>query len=351
MKTVRLENTSTKGIGRGLHVRRVYFKAIALLLIAIVLGISGADAQLERQSRDYYDVVFVTPEVGWLRGQGILHTADGGRSWTLQRSDRNPDANNALPLQMQFLDARQGWVLDDKSQLHRTTDGGQTWQIIEVRPRDPNAQYLTDLSRFLMVSPSVGFGLNHSGDLFLRTGDGGLTWRTSLIREERSAFRELAFLDAKQGWVAGVFGAVYTTRDGGQTWQPLPKSPVDGPQQIQFLSANTGWLLDDGTFHLFRTTDGGQSWQLCSAETPVPKIQGFFFRTPVTGWAAAENGILLRTTDGCLTWQRIQTPASVSLNAIHFVDDTTGWAVGYQDTVLKTTDGGQTWVPVPVTLP
>jgi photosystem II stability/assembly factor-like uncharacterized protein len=253
---------------------------------------------------------------------------------------------------MQFLDAQHGWVLYEGSQLHRTTDGGQTWQAVDVRPpvRQGSGSIPAGLRRLVMVSPQVGFGLS-SDDIFLRTSDGGLTWRASRIGQDQLPFDQLVFLDPRQGWVADVNGQLYATNDGGQTWRSLPPPPVRSIRLLQFGSATAGWLLDNRAFTLFRTTNGGQSWQACGGGQSVPKIRGFYFRTAATGWAIGVGGVVLRTTDGCVTWQTSQTPSTADLNGIHFVDDMNGWAVGAEDTVLKTTDGGLTWTPVQVNVP
>jgi photosystem II stability/assembly factor-like uncharacterized protein len=257
---------------------------------------------------------------------------------------------------MQFLDATHGWILYDDSRLYRTTDGGQTWQEIRVEPpawdRPGGLTYRTDLDQLHMVSPQIGFGLDGDGIQLLRTTDGGGTWRTSLITPQRLAFVELFFLDALQGWLAGMDGRLYHSTDGGRTWNPLPLSPVRGPLGTQFLTTNMGYVLEtDGRRLVFRTTDGGRSWQQCAPSQTVPDVWGFMLRTPTLGWAAASNGIVLRTTDGCLTWQAIQTPVTARLNAIHFITDSLGWAVGDEGTVLKSTDGGLTWTPVQVNVP
>ncbi len=193
--------------------------------------------------------------------------------------------------------------------------------------------------------------MSDTGTHLLRTSDGGLTWRATLIRQGEVNFRVLYFVDAKQGWVAGIKGMLAWTRDGGRTLETLPPKPVRAPIQLQFASASVGWLLDAHDFRLSRTLDGGQSWQSCQGGPATPGIRGFFFRTPTQGWAAAVGGVVLRTTDGCASWQAVQTPSTADLNAVQFLDSSTGWAVGDNDTVLKTTDGGLTWTLVPVNAP
>jgi len=90
------------------------------------------------------DIQFIDPTIGWLflrdpldTSEGRLYqTEDGGQDWTLIKRTRWADA------QLDFLDAQRGWAVvcsdawycyedDAIHALVRTTDGGQTWQILQ----------------------------------------------------------------------------------------------------------------------------------------------------------------------------------------------------------------------------
>lgn len=318
------------------------------LFACCVIGLLGVPADSREGPRSFYDVIFVSPQAGWLYSGEVLGTRDGGRTWTVQRTW---DSKGGIAAQMQFLDPQHGWVLYESSYLHRTADGGQTWQATRVLAKDATSSFPRGLGRLGMLSPQIGFGLSDVGTHLLRTGDGGRTWRATLIRTGTVNFTVLSFLDNRQGWVAGIGGMSARTQDGGQTLRNLPPTPVKSPLAMRFLSASNGWMLDAEGYQLFRTVDGGQSWQRCNAGQPTAEIGGFFFTSQTHGWAAAAGGVILRTTDGCLTWHAIQTPSTADLKAIHFLDAAIGWAVGEEDTVLKTTDGGLTWSPVQVNTP
>ena len=45
-------------------------------------------------------------------------------------------------------------------------------------------------------------------------------------------------------------------------------------------------------------------------------------------------------------WQN-PLPQVNALNSVYFIDTNTGWAVGDDGTMLKTTDGGLTWSLIP----
>lgn len=60
--------------------------------------------------------------------------------------------------------------------------------------------------------------------------------------------------------------------------------------------------------------------------------------------SVGERGLVLVSDDNGKTWQQRQTPVSVTLTRVAFVNDQTGWAIGHAGVVLATQDGGNTWV-------
>jgi photosystem II stability/assembly factor-like uncharacterized protein len=56
-----------------------------------------------------------------------------------------------------------------------------------------------------------------------------------------------------------------------------------------------------------------------------------------------DQGTILRSTDGGVTWESQASGADVSLNGVDAVDGDVAWAVGEEGTLLRTIDGGVTW--------
>jgi photosystem II stability/assembly factor-like uncharacterized protein len=61
--------------------------------------------------------------------------------------------------------------------------------------------------------------------------------------------------------------------------------------------------------------------------------------------------MILKTTDGGTTWNKLTYETTQELYAVYFTDDNTGYAVGYVGTAIRTTDGGTTWTSLPVGSP
>ncbi|WP_296698057.1 YCF48-related protein [Algoriphagus sp.] len=77
-----------------------------------------------------------------------------------------------------------------------------------------------------------------------------------------------------------------------------------------------------------------QSWGL--------DLESVTWVNTLVGFAAGEN-LLIKTSDGGLTWQEIDIPKISRLNKIKFWDENLGFAVGVDGIVLKTSNGGGQW--------
>lgn len=59
--------------------------------------------------------------------------------------------------------------------------------------------------------------------------------------------------------------------------------------------------------------------------------------------AVGERGSIVSSLDGGEHWTEIETPTSVTLTAVQFVNADLGWAVGHDSTILHSQDGGIHW--------
>jgi photosystem II stability/assembly factor-like uncharacterized protein len=288
--------------------------------------------------------------------------------------------------QFQFLDALEGWAagfiisvsnghVSQSSTILHTTDGGLTWRAlksvetygVEVSP----AFYFINRGHGWISWPRTD-----GEDRFIRTEDGGRSWRSLHPRLEGTLVH-LRLFDSRFGVAAlstngGVHFAV--TTNGGAVWADQPID-LPYPEILLFLNQNVGWIggARNGTQvftpRLFLTTNGGKSWSEASfPEKTSGNPHDLFFVTPKHGWLVLWNqgtkggSALLESTDGGRTWtaRRISARpgAGQFLDAVRFLSEETGF-VFVSDAaskesgilspstknaaVLSTVDGGQTW--------
>jgi len=231
---------------------------------------------------------FATPTEGWLLVQpaggacvDLFHTTDGGRTWKPFSTIRvDPSAT----LQgMRFADASHGWVRGSVAAsaggaaitpgmpfLAATSDGGGTWQVRELPPspdyRWPEALGLPQTPHFFDVSHAgVAVAFSPSGQkgddamLVYTTSNGGVTWDPPRLMP----FGNVTWtaVDRSHWWVGGRHG-VQLSADGGRTWSK-PVSQPGAVTSLDFVNERVGYAdgeLTNGQPAIYRTADGGRMW-------------------------------------------------------------------------------------------
>ncbi|MCV4783058.1 YCF48-related protein, partial [Escherichia coli] len=72
------------------------------------------------------------------------------------------------------------------------------------------------------------------------------------------------------------------------------------------------------------------------------------FSDELHGFAVGAGGLIIRTTDGGLSWSDVESPVSVNLFAVAVAGPDEAIATGELGTVIVTNDGGNTWRQQPV---
>jgi photosystem II stability/assembly factor-like uncharacterized protein len=133
----------------------------------------------------------------------------------------------------------------------------------------------------------------------------------------------------------------------GWNWQnPLPQG--NSLRDIQAFDQNTAIAVgNDGT--VLRTDNGGISWKHSVSGT-LNNLNSVRFINRQVGWAVGDGGTIIKTHDAGMSWVSESSGTSIPLTSIQFIDSILGWAVGgerlFQQSpgiLLRTTDGGATW--------
>jgi photosystem II stability/assembly factor-like uncharacterized protein len=112
-------------------------------------------------------------------------------------------------------------------------------------------------------------------------------------------------------------------------------------ESVSFMDAITGTAVgDNGT--ILRTTDGGVTWKAQSSGT-TNSLWAVTFMDAKTAIVVGNSGTILRSTDTGMTWTPLPTDTRATLWGISFADAKTGIVVGDRGAVLRTVEGGVTW--------
>ena len=253
------------------------------------------------------------------------------------------------------LDANNAWVSGGRGLILHVTNNGQDFAMLETGVQ--KAIYEVD---FATAQDGVAVGQD---GIVLKTDDGGQTWNRIPIElplldwqvAQPHYFAVSRGADAQHIWAVGPVGAIIRSQDGGETWENLS-------------------LWCDMSFDNFATSDPADDPESTLRLNPCDvTLNGVSFPTNTDGWVAGEFGIILRTQDGGVTWQRQRDvhnlpkytrPELPEEEAIRqripplYIEDLflidvdfrsaqEGYVTGESGTLLQTTDAGETWTNIP----
>jgi photosystem II stability/assembly factor-like uncharacterized protein len=265
--------------------------------------------QVEAPTRATLTAVAAVDAQVWAVGHDgmILHSADAGEHWQIQRKDPwqpadagGDPAKGAPLLDVLFVDAQRGFAIGAYSLALQTSDGGDNWQPMTVAapPKDDAgevedakpARGANDKETFTAEELKVGQEATPHLNAIARTGSGALF----IVAERGSAFR---------------------SRDNGATWKRL-QLPYDGSMFGVLGYAGDRVLAFGLRGHAFESTDLGDHWTLVETGTELSLLGG----AALPGGGAiivGANGIVLARGK---TGERLRTyvdqPAGVIATAL-----------------------------------
>lgn len=96
--------------------------------------------------------------------------------------------------------------------------------------------------------------------------------------------------------------------------------------------------------HILISNDAGATWRQAKVPTRAT-LTGAWFHDKQRGWAVGHDSVIVRTTDGGTTWERVHwAPEDESpFLDVLFVDEKRGYAIGAYGAFYTSDDGGATW--------
>lgn len=269
-----------------------------------------------------------------LSSGGYLRTSDGGQTWL---SVGNAGASGWH--RPQFLPGTDlGWALSDQGTVFRTLDKGRTW----LAPVPQTSAPMRTLQDVYFIDKLRGWALSspysYEGPALYSSTDGGNSWQPLVTRPALADMTALRMIDASNGAAVGPAGVAMQTRDGGQSWSSRPTGSASRMRRLVLAGASTLVAVGDAGAVL-RSTDRGQTWQPIATPTRED-LYDVQFIDDQRGHAVGAKGTLLRTVDGGQSWVIRPTGTPHALTGVFFLDAYTGWVTGAAGTILVTVTGG-----------
>ena len=254
------------------------------------------DGKVRPLREDLLDLVSDPSGKVWAVGQvgRILHSSDGGKSWTFQKSGITTALSG-----LAFRNPNVGVAVGYDGVILRTTDGGASW----VKVPSGVQLYLTSA----YAGPgSTMFAAGELGTI-LTSDDDGATWRIVTTKQHDFIINGIDLSPSGRGWAVGELGKALYSDDGGKTWAPR--------------------VITDS---------------LIANETTLFSVDVV---SDLEIWASGLDSLLVHSADGGATWQQMEAPcaAKTQLLRVRFAGPR-GYATGRR-CVVYTEDGGQNWKP------
>ena len=272
------------------------------------------------------------PNHGWIVGSNstILETKDGGKTWQkieLELGEQNYRLNSVS------FAGDEGWIAGQPGIMLHTTDGGTSWSRIplsERLPGEPNT-ILALGSKSAEMSTTVG--------AIYQTKDAGQTWQ-AMVQEAVGVVRNISRSEDGKYVAVSARGNFYSTWEPGQTaWVQHNRSNSKRLQNMGFGKDGRLWLLARGGQLQFSNAEDSGAWE----DTQYPELSSGWglldlaYRTTEEIWLVGGSGNVLCSFDGGQTWQKDQDIEDVPSNLykVVFVTPEQGFIIGNNGSLLK----------------
>lgn len=239
------------------------------------------------------DIYFRGKDDGYLLAGDSIHISeDGGATWRPATRFRQAIFGGAEPelYSVRFTSKKRGWIVGSLSRRERvvdslvlhTTDGGTSWSRQRVPVQD-------ELIHLDFDGDKRGWIVGSAGRI-LHTRDGGESWTLQSSGTQATLYH-VEFRGDDDGWIVGERGTILRTANGGQSWEAVASPVRTTLLSVKFVNKDEGWAVGRGGI-ILRTNDRGRTWLVQQTNTKANLYA--LFMDKKFGWAAGAGGLLLR---------------------------------------------------------
>ena len=277
---------------------------------------------------------FTVSEAGTVALSVRLQALPGTLGWL-----EVPDVATSV-FAVSFASLSYGCAVGENGVVYRTTDGA-TWL-------QRTSGFSEDLLSVSFPTQWRAFACGENGRI-VWSNDYGETW-DSLPSGTTADLHDICFVDIMNGWAVGDSGKILGSSDGGVSWTPQVSGTTKALSAVFFFNTSLGWAVGgfvpgEGQV-ILRTLNGGQSW----SQRPTVSnscLRDVLFLSTSLGLCVGDGGLVIRSTDGGLSWTTVGSVLPVALRSLASWSSFDVWAVGGEygewGAILRSQDAGLTW--------
>ncbi len=282
-------------------------------------------------SSDYWWIDFLTEGYGFIAANGkVIRTTDGGNTWDIIQAGDNQALYSIDVIDSLHIAAAGYGGTGYYGKNVYSNDGGNTWIIGGQTPTDP-------INCIKYINADTGYFVMSEIGIW-KTTNRGQTWNGGI--GNIGEFEIQLFSEQNIGYDAGTGLRVYKADGSLDSWHRQIIN--DDFYDVYFINEEKGFAISGPASNyqsLYKTTDAGIHWQLVSG---VPGGQCIIFTDSFTGFIGTTTSLILKTTNGGESWYQMNGITEV-IAKIFFINAQTGWAVGGPK-IFKTSDSGENWI-------
>ena len=348
----------------------------------------------------FNDIYFVDKNNGWIVGDTIIHTTDGGLNWIPQSNPLAEKLTNIKAFNNSIA------IAYNQTNIIKTNDAGNHWNIYNI-PKNLISISTSDTSSIWGIT----------ADSIYKTTNSGLIWTAIANPDTQNNLFLISFYNKMHGVILAhtpssygnnyYLTDYYTTTDGGNSWNinifDNNDDYYNNLRDFKFSNKGLGWAIIDGQSNY--GAHGGPPYTILTSLVNFGQSKGggfyplygdYFYRI-ITAfneniWIYADDGVekfstssynveyltggingdfhvlndstaifvqnasygdyhenyfaTKRTTNFGKTWfldNVFNNDWDVSIILSQFIDDSTGWLMATEGVLLSTVNGGLSW--------
>jgi len=273
--------------------------------------------------------VIVGGEVSPVRTIFIATSSDAGGNWQVVENAAGPPLTS-----VQMVNQNTVFAVGINGLAIKSNDAGTNWFGLPTS----TLQWLYGMS---FLDENTGFicGGNVNEGIIIKTTDGGSTFLDDTPIGSKWLYSIYMHKDT-EGFCVGATGGKLYRKSPDATWSQLETKTISTLNGVSFYNEFYGLAVGD-TGVVVTTSNGGGSWEIASV--PTYNDLNAIGRFDTTIVVAGDSGLVVKSFGNGAVWVKTSTPGSSDLLAVDLVSHLVGFAGGRNGSLIRTVDGGLTW--------